>query len=70
MKASRLKTESEPRERTRREFLMAGGAAVTTMSLAEALPRLSRSKPSDSEAKIREIMDRYGSELGTARFVS
>jgi hypothetical protein len=49
---------------------MAGGAVVTTLSLAEARPELSRSELSSSQVKIREIMERYGSELGDTPFIS
>lgn len=70
MKASRPKRKTKTQDRTRREFLMAGGAVVTTLSFAVARPKLSRSELSSSQAKIREIMERYGGELGDARFVS
>jgi hypothetical protein len=70
MKSSRPKRKSKAHHRTRREFLVAGGAVVTTLSLPEARPKVSRSELSSSQARIQEIMERYGSELGDARFVS
>jgi hypothetical protein len=52
---------------SRREFLLAGGAVVTTLSLGQARAR-GRTRTSEEGEKIREIMRRYGSELGHARY--
>ena len=70
MNPGRPKKKSKAPERSRRAFLMAGGAVITTLSLGEAQPAQPRSQQSSSRAKIREIMERYGSEIGKARFVS
>jgi len=70
MNPNRPKKKSKARDRSRREFLMVGGAVMTTLSLGEARPTRPRSEQSSSRAKIQEIMERYGSELGKARFVS
>jgi len=70
MNLSRRKKKSKATERSRRAFLMAGSAVITTLSLGETQPTRPRSQESSSRAKIREIMERYGSELGKARFVS
>ena len=52
---------------SRREFLLAGGAVVTTLSLGRARAT-GPEKASEELEKIREIMNRYGSELGHARY--
>jgi hypothetical protein len=52
---------------SRREFLLAGGAVVTTLSLGRA-GATGPEKASEERARIREIMNRYGSELGQARY--
>ena len=70
MNLSRRKKKSKATERSRRAFLMAGGAVITTLSLGDAQPTRPRSQESSSRAKIQEIMERHGSELGRARFVS
>ena len=51
---------------SRREFLLAGGAVVTTLSLGRARAT-GPTQTSEEREKIREIMKRYGSELGHAR---
>jgi hypothetical protein len=56
---------------SRRAFLLVGGAVVTTFSL----PRVQEAQTvhgrpgEDSARRIREIMKKYGSELGSARLV-
>lgn len=70
MNRCRPKEKSRGTGRTRREFLLTGGAVMTTLSLGKAQPKGPHSDPSSSRAKIQEIMERYGSELGRARFVS
>ena len=70
MNPSRPKKKSKAPEGSRRAFLMAGGAVITTLSLGEARPTRTRSQQLSSRTKIREIMERYGSEIGKARFVS
>jgi hypothetical protein len=52
---------------SRREFLLAGGAVVSTLSLARVRPTGPK-QVSNERDKLREIMQRYGSELGNARY--
>jgi hypothetical protein len=53
---------------SRREFLLTGGAVVTTLSLGRSRATAPE-KVSEEREKIREVMNRYGSELGHARYV-
>lgn len=53
---------------SRREFLLVGGAVVTTFYPSRAGASGPKETPEERK-KISEIMERYGSELGRARYV-
>jgi hypothetical protein len=53
---------------SRRTFLMTGSLVVASLHSGQALSKDHDSVQAD-EKKIREIMERYGSELGRARLV-
>jgi hypothetical protein len=61
-------TVEEAARPSRREFLLAGGAVVTTLTLGRAQASAPINVSEELE-KIRTIMKRYGSELGDARYV-
>jgi hypothetical protein len=60
------KDKSEPR--SRRAFLLSGGAVVTGLAVMRGRPSAAVPRPDRPSEKIRAIMNRYGSELGKARF--
>ncbi len=53
---------------SRRTFLMTGSLVVASLHSGQARSHTHESPRAD-EKKIREIMERYGSELGQARLV-
>jgi hypothetical protein len=53
---------------SRRTFLMTGSLVVASLHSGQA-PSRDRDSMQVNEKKIREIMERYGSELGRARLV-
>jgi hypothetical protein len=55
---------------SRRGFLIAGGAVIAGLSLRNAQLSQPRDEESSSRVKVREIMERYGSELGRAQLES
>ncbi len=61
------RTRGQPR--SRRTFLLAGGAMVTGFSLAKVHPTSASAPEDPSRQRILEIMNRYGSELGKARLI-
>ena len=55
--------------RSRRTFLLAGGAMVTGVALTKVSPSSTDGQDDPSQKRIRAIVNRYGSELGKARLV-
>ena len=53
---------------SRRTFLMTGSLVVASFHSGQALPK-THDSPRAEDKKLREIMERYGSELGRARLV-
>jgi hypothetical protein len=68
-KRNRKKDAGKVEPRSRRTFLLAGGAMVTGVALAKVHPSSTDGQDDPSQRKIREIVNRYGSELGKARLV-
>lgn len=66
-KRKRDVVRGEPR--SRRTFLLAGGAMVTGFALTKVHPSSPEGQDEPSQRRIREIVNRYGSELGKARLV-
>jgi hypothetical protein len=64
-KAKKVKAVLHP---SRREFLVAGGTVVTTLTLGRA-QATTTPIVSEERERIRAIMKRYGSELGNARYI-
>lgn len=68
-KNKRKKDAVRGEPRSRRTFLLAGGAMVTGVALTKVGPSSTDGQEDPSQRRIREIVNRYGSELGKARLV-